>query len=89
MGVLDGADITGMQTVCEGNGAMGFRQSFREGIRVPDGGSHLHTGCSLGVVPVRVRVPDQTLVQPGIQPWPPDIPYLGWWKERSVIGDRP
>jgi hypothetical protein len=56
----------------EGN-AVGFHHGAREVVREPDGTRPLPPHRPLVMVPLRVRVPDTTALQPGLQPWPPDL----------------
>lgn len=77
-------DISSQQAGGEGLRAMGIRQGPLEGIRVPDGDPHLRPRRRAGVVPLRLRVPDEAALQPGLQPRPPDLPHLGRREEAEL-----
>uniref|UniRef100_A0A0A8Z021 Uncharacterized protein n=1 Tax=Arundo donax TaxID=35708 RepID=A0A0A8Z021_ARUDO len=36
------------------------------------------------MVPIRLGVPDKVAIQPGFQPWPSNLSYLGWWQEAKM-----
>lgn len=77
----DGADITSMQAFGEGRGNVGLCESSSKRVRVRDGTGYLYpSGCS-GMVPIRLRVPDQVAIQPGFQSRASDPTYSYWWEE--------
>jgi hypothetical protein len=47
-------------------------------VRRRNGSCNLRAYCVLLVVPLCVHVPVTYPVQPSIQPWSRDLPYLGW-----------
>jgi hypothetical protein len=61
---------------------VGVDQGSCPGLRDPNGASPVHAHCFPCLVPVRVRVPDQDAVQPGLQQRSADLPYPGRTQER-------
>lgn len=81
---MGGADFTGTEASGEGAGIVGLRQSLGQGLRVRDGAGDLLAGGRLGLVPVRIGVPDKATVQPGLQPRAANITYFGRREEAQL-----
>lgn len=77
-------DIASEQAGGEGPRAVGICEGSVEGVRVPDGDRHLCAGRGAGMVPVRLRVPDEAAIQPGIQPRPSNLSHPGWREEAEL-----
>lgn len=70
-----------MQAFGEGRGNVGLCESSSKRVRVRDGAGYLYpSGCS-GMVPIRLRVPNQVALQPGFQSRASDPTYSYWWEE--------
>ena len=76
-GGVVGADIAGAAAGDEGAGAVGLRQGLGSRVRVRDGSGDLCAGGRPRLVPLRVRVPNQAALQPGLQPRAADIAHPG------------
>uniref|UniRef100_A0A8R7RB28 Uncharacterized protein n=1 Tax=Triticum urartu TaxID=4572 RepID=A0A8R7RB28_TRIUA len=64
-----------IKPVVEMVGLWGVGEGPRPGLRDPDGAPAVHAHRVPRVVPLRVRVPDQDALQPGVQQRPADLPY--------------
>ncbi|URE49708.1 callose synthase [Musa troglodytarum] len=77
-------DIAGAEAAGEGSGLVGLGQGLGSGLRVRDGTGDLHPGRGPRLVPLRLRLPDQAALQPGLQPRAADLAHPGRWQKTQL-----
>ncbi|KAK8637221.1 hypothetical protein V6N13_064645 [Hibiscus sabdariffa] len=77
-GVGTSADIAGVPNIGEGDRNVGVGEGAGKRVRVHDGGVAVCTNSHIGMVPLRIRIPDQAALQPSLQQRPSNSTYSGW-----------